>query len=188
MRKEKIMNEFLTYEINTHQKAEGLWIVKRTLLILFYILYAIAFFTVGALTKIFVPFIALVPITLWIIIFFSWRYVDIDYELSMTSGILTFSKIFGSRKRKTVFEIPIKSISLIAPYENDVPKRIDRYAPEVIYDARSSLKASRQYFALFENSDGKKSLLLFEADDKALKIFKFYNASATVIANSGANI
>ncbi len=182
------MNEFLTYETTAHQKAEGLWIVKRALLILFYILYVITLFVVGFLTRIIVPFLAFVPLTLWIIIYFTWRYVDIDYELSMTSGILTFSKIFGSKKRKAVFEVPIKSISLIAPYENDAQKRIDRYAPDVIYDARSSLKANGQYFALFENADGKKSLFLFEADDKALKIFRYYNASATVIAKNGASL
>ena len=178
------MNEFQTYEIMTHRKSEGIWIFKRIALILLYIAYVITVFTVGFMTRVIIPLLAFVPITTWILIFFTWRYTDVDYECSMTSGHLTFSKIFGSRSRKTVFEITIKSISLIAPYVADSKKRIDRYSPEVIYDARSSQKAERQYFALFENANGKKSLLLFEPDDKTLKILKFYNSSALTIERS----
>ena len=178
------MNEFQTYEIITHQKAEGLWIFKRIALILLYIAYVITVFIVGFITRIILPFLALVPLTTAILVFFTWRYVNIDYECSMTSGILTFSKIYGSRSRKTVFETSIKSMSHIAPYETDCQKLIDRYAPSVIYDARSSSKASGQYFALFENSKGKKAIFIFEADDKCLKIFKFYNPSATNIKRS----
>ena len=172
------MNEFQTYEIMAHQKAEGIRIFKRLALILLYTAYVITVFTIGIMTRVIVPLLAFVPVTTWMLIFFTWRYTDIDYECSMTSGMLTFSKIFGSRSRKTVFEISIKSISHIAPYVADSKKRIDRYAPEVIYDARSSEKAERQYFALFENAGGKKSLFLFEPDDKMLKILKFYNAPA----------
>ena len=172
------MNEFQTHEIMTHQKTEGIWIIRRVALILLYIAYVITVFIAGVSIRVIVPFLAFVPVTALILIFFTWRYVNIDYECSMTSGIFTFSKIFGSRSRKTVFEISIKSISHVAPYVSDSQKLIDRYSPEVIYDARSSVKADNQYFALFENDKGKKSLFLFEPDEKTLKIFKFYNPSA----------
>ena len=178
------MNEFQTYEVITHQKSEGLWIMKRIALILLYIAYVITVFIIGFTVRIIVPFLAFVPVTAWILIFFTWRFVNIDYEYSMTSGYLTFSKVYGSRSRKTVFETSIKSMSHIAPYTNDCKKLIDRYDPEMIYDARSSTKAANQYFALFENANGKKSIFIFEADDKALKIFRFYNPSATNIQRS----
>lgn len=172
------MNEFQTYEILTHRRCEGIWIFKRLALILLYIAYVITVFTLGIITRIIVPLLAFVPLTTWILVFLTWRYTDVDHECSMTSGVLTYSKIFGSRSRKTVFEISIKSISHIAPYVSDSKKRIDRYAPEEIYDARSSSGAEGQYFALFENKDGKKSLFLFEPDEKTLKILKFYNSPA----------
>ena len=172
------MNEFQTYEIISHQKCEGIWIFKRIALILLYVAYVVTLLTAGLVTRIIVPLLAFIPLTTWMLIFFTWRYTDVDYECSMTSGVLTFSKIFGSRSRKTVFEVSIKSISHIAPYVSDSKKRIDRYAPEEIYDARPSARSDRQYFALFEDKKGKKSLFLFEPDDKTLKILKFYNASA----------
>ena len=172
------MNEFQTYEIISHQKCEGIWIFKRIALILLYIAYVVTLLTAGLVTRIIVPLLAFIPLTTWMLVFFTWRYTDVDYECSMTSGVLTFSKIFGSRSRKTVFEVSIKSISHIAPYVFDSKKRIDRYAPEEIYDARSSTRADRQYFALFEDKKGKKSLFLFAPDDKMLKILRFYNAAA----------
>ena len=172
------MNEFQTYEIIAHQKTEGIWIFKRLALILLYIAYVITVFIVGFITRVVIPLLAFVPVTTWMLVFFTWRYTDIDYECSMTSGLLTFSKIFGSRTRKTVFEISIKSMAHIAPYVTDSKKRIDRYAPEVIYDARPSERSEGQYFALFENKDGKRSLFLFHPDEKMLKILKFYNVAA----------
>ncbi len=175
------MNEFQTYEVVTHQKTEGLWILKKIALIFMYIAYVISLFIVALSTRIFVPFLALIPITLWIIVLFSWKYVNVDYEYSMTSGHLSFSKIYGSRKRKPIFETEIRSIVLIAPYTDKYLPQAERYAPTVEYNALSSAKAENQYFALFENKDEKKCIFIFEAEEKSLKIFKFYNPSSTVI-------
>ncbi|MBR2387384.1 MAG: hypothetical protein IKB02_01305 [Clostridia bacterium] len=174
------MNEFQTYEVTTHQKIYGSWLVKRIVLIIAYVFYVLAAFILGFTTKITVPLLALVPVTLWMIIFFTWRYTDVDYEYSMTSGYLTFSVIYGSRTRKQIFETQIKAMTLIAPYTDDYFDKAQRYAPEVEYRALSSKNAENAYFALFENRDGKKSIFIFEADDRALSIFKFYNSTSTV--------
>ncbi len=175
------MNEFQTYEVTTHQKIYGAWLLKRIALIVAYVAYVLAAFVVGLTTKITVPLLALVPVTLWMIIFFTWRYTDVDYEYSMTSGYLTFSIIYGSRTRKQIFEAQIKAMSLIAPYTDDYYEKVRTYAPEVEYYALSSKYAENAYFALFENADGKKSIFIFEANDRALAIFKFYNSTSTVI-------
>lgn len=175
------MNEFQTYEVITHQKTEGSFFIKKLLFILIYIAFVCAWLIFGVLTRILVPLLALIPLTTWMLVFLTWRYVNIDYECSITSGVVTFSKIYGGRSRKRVFETALKNMQLIAPYNNDHMKQIGRYAPEVTYSALSSSKCSSAYFALFENEKGKKAIFLFEADDKCLKICKFYNASATVI-------
>ena len=175
------MNEFQTCEFQTHQKTYGIWIIKKICLILLYVSFVIAAFTVGFLTRVIVPFLAFVPISTTIIVFFTWKYVDVDYECSMTSGYITFSKIYGSRSRKRVFETSIKSMNLIAPYTNEYIDKAIRFAPTVEYNALSSPKANNQYFALFEDADGKKAMFIFEANKRALEIFRFYNPSSTVI-------
>ena len=175
------MNEFQTYEVTTHQKIYGSWLIKRIVLIVGYVAYVILALLFGFTTKIAVPLLALVPVTLWMIIFFTWRYTDVDYEYSMTSGYLTFSVIYGSRSRKQFFETQIKAISLIAPYDDDYYETARRYAPEIEYFALSSKNVPNAYFALFENENGKKSIFVFEANERSLAIFKFYNSTSTVI-------
>ena len=175
------MNEYQTYEFQTHQKTYGIWIIKKICLLLLYVSFVIIAFTAGFLTRIFLPFLALVPVLTWILVFFTWRYVDVDYECSMTSGYITFSKIYGSRSRKRVFETSIKSMNLVAPYTNEYIDKAIRFSPTVEYNALSSPKAANQYFALFENEDGKKAIFIFEADKRSLEIFRFYNPSSTVI-------
>ena len=175
------MNEFLTHEFTTRQKTYGMWIIKKLLLILIYIAFVLTAFTVGFLTRIFLPFLALVPVFTCILIFFTWRYVSVEYEYSMTSGQITFSKIYGSRNRKCIFEAEIKSMNLIAPYTNEHIDKAIRFAPTVEYNATSSPRASEQYFALFEDHNGKKAIFIFEATRRSLEIFRFYNPSSTII-------
>ena len=127
------------------------------------------------------PLIALLPISVWVLIYFTWRFVDVEFEISVTSGILTLSKIYGKISRKTVFEIPIKSISMIAPYSEDNMHRIERFSPNIYFCALSANDVKNQYFALFETESEEKAVFIFESDGEAgkiLKIFKFYNSAA----------
>lgn len=173
------MNEFSTYEIISHQKSEGRFLIRKLLLLLFYIAFVCGWLVLGVITRIFVPLMALIPLTTWILVFLTWKYTNIDYECSMTSGIITFSKIYGGRSRRMVFEIPIKSIELIAPYNDDYLPSAERYMPKVQYSALSTWKYDSPYFALFENKRGERSIFIFEADEKSLKICRFYNPAAT---------
>ena len=174
------MNEFQTHEVTIHQKVYGEWLVARILLVFFYVVFVIGMLVAGLLTKIFVPLLAFIPIALWFIIFITWRYTDVDYEYSMTSGFLSFSKIFGSRSRKQMFEAQIKSMTLIAPYTKEHMGKIREYAPKVRYTALSSQPSDKACFALFENAKGEKSIFIFEADDRTVSILRFYNPSATL--------
>ncbi len=175
------MNEFQTYEIITHQKNEGQFVAKRICFIFLYIAFVVAWLVFGLKTRILVPLMALIPLTSWALVFLTWRFVNIDYECSMTAGVITFSKIYGGRSRKTVFETTIKSMQLIAPYNDKYRAQIERYSPKTEYSALSSTKASNAYFALFENEKEEKCIFLFEADDKCLRIFRFYNPAGVVI-------
>lgn len=175
------MNEFQTYEFTTRQKTYGMWIIKRLILILLYITFALTALSIGFLTGAFIPFFALAPILTCILVFFTWRYVSVEYEYSMTSGHITFSKIYGARSRKCIFDTEIKAMNLIAPYTNEYIDKAIRFAPTVEYNGLSSPRADEQYFALFEDNNGKKAIFLFEATKRALEILRFYNPSSTII-------
>ena len=71
---------FSSYEFVVAQKAEGRFLRRRILFILMYIVYVVTFLGIGIITRIGIPLVALVPVTTWILIFFTWRYVQVEYE------------------------------------------------------------------------------------------------------------
>jgi hypothetical protein len=176
------MNEFSTYEYVVAQKSEGKYRWRKIGMILLYVFYVITFFTVGAATAILVPCIALIPVTTWILVFLTWRYVEIEYEYSITSGVLTFTKIYGGRTRKTVTEIKIKDASVIAPFSDRLQEsRFEAFRASKVYSALSSLYAEDAYFMLYVNEKNERCAFAFEATAQALKICKFYNPAATIV-------
>ena len=178
------MNEFNTYEYSVeHYKKDPKLRLKKTLLVIFYVVYCFALIFVVAFAKAGVlaaPLMALIPVTCWIIAFFTWRYAKPEYEYSMTSGVLTFSVIYGNRTRKKKFDTRIAQADTIAPYSVSAKSDIEKYAPQTTYMGVSSLYSPDAYYMLFETADGKRCVYYFEATDKALKILRFYNPKTVV--------
>ena len=153
--------------------------LRKILLLVIYALWVFAFLMFGVITKIFVPLLALIPISLWILVFITWKYTQVEYEYSFFSGKLTVTKILGSRKRKKLTEVTIKSLNAVFPYENQNVPKAEKWDAKVAVYACSSLSAPGLYIALWEDTEkGKHCLLCFEPDEKALKIMKYYNMSA----------
>ena len=143
---------FTTYEFVVAQKAEGRFLRRRILFVLMYMLYVATFLGIGIITRIGIPLVALVPVTTWILIFFTWRYVQVEYEYSMTSGILVFTEIYGGRSRKKMMEVHIKDAAAILPMSDPRTEvEVERFAPEIVYSAIPSTHAEDTYVMLFED-------------------------------------
>lgn len=172
------MNEFNTYEFVVAQANRGKVKLRRILAVVAYVL----FFLVCAATLILLNLpwlVALLPLAEWIVIFFSWRYLAVEYEYSMTSGVMTFSHIYGGRTRKTRLELNIKSCHEIAPLDDDALTRLEGREIAKEYRFISADDASEIYYALFEE-DGEPAVVLFEPTAKALSILRFYNPMTVV--------
>ncbi len=181
------MNEFSTYEFAVSQKNEGKWRAARIGLILFYILYVLGIVFVGMKYSVIAPLLAFIPLSLWVIIFITWRRVSVDYEYSVTSGTLTFAKIYGNRSRRKIFEMNLRDAVRIAPLgDEEEAARGAAYHPEREFVGVSSMSAPDIYFILFELNDKKsgekrRAIFYFEATSKMLSICRFYNAASTVL-------
>ena len=160
------MNDFNTYEYVVDQKLKGAQKLRKVGLVLFYILFVIGWLIFGFWSKMF-PLLALCPVTLWMAVFFTWRYVQVEFEYSAVSGAVTFAAVYGNRSRKKLCEARIKDCVTIEP--------------EKSVDCRSCADAEDGYFMLTE-TNGKKTVVYFEATEKFLKICRFYNAAATTEA------
>lgn len=182
------MNEFLTYEFVVSQKTKGKWLAARIGLIAFYCLYPVAILLLGMKYSFAAPLLAFIPISLGLIIFITWRYVSVDYEYSVTSGTLTFTKIYGNRSRRKIFEMKLKDAVRIAPLadQNEVA-RATAYTPEREFMGVSCMSAPDIYIMLFELHTGKggekrRAIFYFEATAKMLSVCRFYNPSGTVLS------
>ena len=180
------MEEFNTYEYSVeHSKKDRKLRLKKFCLIMLYVLYGIGGLTVAAIAPfgvLLAPFIALVPVTCWMIVFFTWRYVKPEYIYTITLGTLKFIIFYGSKTKRTVFEAKIANADMISPYTEKSQLEIEKYAPKNIYFGASSLSSPDTYYMLFKNDKEEACVYFFEATSKALKILKFYN-SHTEVAN-----
>lgn len=184
------MFENETYEYAIRQKIEGVWIFRRIGLCLLYVLFVCAWLLFGLRTRILVPLLALIPISTWILIFVTWRYVNVEYECSVTSGILTFAKIYGGRSRKKIFELSLRDAIRIAPLSDDGEyRRVKEFRPERSFSGVSSLHDEHVFFMLFElkgksRKETQRAIFYFEANEKMCRMCRYYNPSATVLSKN----
>lgn len=170
------------YEITVSQAKTTSLKLKKLLLILAYVIYAAGALFLGSATKLLLPLLALIPITLWIIVFFTWRFTQVQYEYSFFSGEMTVSRILGDRFRKTLAKVRISDLTAVLPYEDEFADSINRFGAENAIFAASDAAAPELYAALWKDPDtGKRYFLTFEPDAHALKILRYYNASALTL-------
>ena len=170
-----------SYEYTVNKKLEGTLLLRKILFLSLYVLYVIVILTIALLTRLAAPAIAFIPITLWIIVYLTYPYCNIEYEYSMIDGNITFSTIYGSRKRKENFSMRISSFEKTAPYNDNYKKLVEQYSPEKVYIALSSEKTPNDpYFALFKDKNGKKCVFYFEATNRAVRIIKYYNENTVM--------
>ena len=178
------MNEFDTpgYAEYTYAKrAEGGLRLARALLVAGYVAFVALYFLICYASRV-IPIFALAPLFLWMLVYFTWKYVKPEYEYSVTSGRVTFSVIHGKRSRKEMVNFAIKNCLQIAPAtEREWIERLELYDPEVTYSALSSTSTPDKYYAAFETEDGKRAVFYFEATEKMLKLCRNYNSAHTVI-------
>ena len=177
------MNEFANYfEYAVDAKVEGKLLRNRILLIIGYVLYAIGFMVLVFASKL-LPLGAFVVVTTAIIVFFTWRYVNIEYEYTIVKGEMTFSKIFGRRSRRDFLKVRIQDMSHFAPYKDEYKAIADSATKK--YYAVSSMSSPDVYVGIFkEPKSNETSAVFFEATSGCLRLAKFYNKSATVMSDT----
>mgnify|MGYP000041879896 FL=1 len=173
------------YEYVVAEKKTPKLRARRAGLIALYILFPIVALVITAMSKV-GPLLAamctFLAIATWMLVFFTWRYVSVEYEYTVVSGRVTFCKIYGGRSRKKLLEFMIKDAELIAPTDDVNIGKVKYFEPEKTYSALSAEGAEDGYFMLFRNAEKEKCVFYFEATAQMLKICRFYNPGATVMS------
>ena len=166
------MNEYdspnyaaFTYEM----KNEGKIRLGRTLMICAYVLYLVAFFLVCYLTRV-IPVFALAPLTLWIIIFFTWKLVSYDCYFEFKAGMLELGTVKvnkkGARRQNPKVSIHVKEAIAASVYN---PASDDLKSCETVYDFSSSARSDKRILIVFEK-DGKRCAAIFEGTAKVANL------------------
>jgi hypothetical protein len=150
---------------------------KKALFLTAYVLFVLVVFAI--LSSINPYLIALVPVTLWMVIWLTWRFTQVEYEYSFFSGELTVNRILGNRTRKNLMKVRIQNFSAVFAATELNQSKIEAFAAEKTIFAASEATAENLWVALWEDAEsGKRMALYFEPNEKAIKILKYYNASA----------
>ena len=173
------MNENLEFDYTVTKKVEGKYLLHRLLMILGYIVFGMALIFGFYLAHLY-QFIAFIILVEWIVIFFTWRYVSIEYRYETVSGGIKFYTVYGGKKKKLLLDMRIKDFLTVKPYGAETDG--EEYAEE-LFCLSSEKDAPDRYVAIYKNAEGRLCTVHFEATQKALKIMRFYN-SETVITDT----
>lgn len=169
------------------QKLEGKQIAIRIALIALYAFILFAAVMLGLVWKSVLPcavVAVLMDLSLHLLL---WRRTKVEYEYSMTGGVLVFSRIYGGSARKVVFEISLREIEAAFPYEGETAQKLlEEYAPEVQYFALATQNAAENrgkeiWCCIFETDDeeSKTVAFYFELTDNAYKFLRAYAGNVT---------
>lgn len=153
---------YAEYEVS--RRSEGKNRLARWLLLLFYIAFGGAycvFFTV--LIKL-PQVIAILPLLLWILVYFTQRLVRYDIQVRVESGNFSVYKSAG-KKRRLVFSARIKTALSDGP-------AVKHAALSGTKDFRGSARSPEGWFLQFPEG-----VILFEATAALVKALHFYNSA-----------
>ncbi len=152
---------------------------KKLLFVVGYVAYGAIILGLGASTKLLLPLMCFIPLSLWIIVWLTWRFTQVEYEYSFFSGTLTVNRILGNRTRKKLTEVRIQNLSAVFPATELNQSKVEAFGAQNTIFAVSEATAEGIWIALWEDAEsGKRMALYFEPNEKSIKILKYYNASA----------
>ena len=171
------MSEFNTFEFVVDERPEGSRKLKKILGRITVIAVPIIIAIILLLVKLY-P-LAVIPLAFLGVVLYFWKLFNVEWEYSMTSGVMTFSRINGGMKRKKLVEFTIRDAKEIAPRTPESDAKLAGRGVEKVYMFASHSTAPDQYYALVD-MDGKTCVVYFEATEKTLKILRYYNPATVV--------
>ena len=150
---------------------------KKLLLVLLYIAFAAAFCTVFLVLAKMPPVIAALPLFLWILCFFTWKYTNIEYTYVTCKGELYIYRVNGYGKAKEVFRRRISDADIIAPAGGDYAEKENGSFTHVL-DFSASMGSDNLYFASYGDTK-----VYFNVSGVLLGAMKYYSSSNVVLSN-----
>ena len=172
------MNNTCEYIIK--QKNEGKSLTRKIIAVLLYCAFAaisVALIFILAPLYFIIPCLLIAAAFFAIIIFVSWRFLCIEYEVVIGGGDLLITSIYGRSIRKKAVNVSVASIIEIGEYGDGAFEEISKLSLQKNYLCISSLSSPSMYYAIFDE-DKDRSILYFDATSEAITLLKRYNSGA----------
>ena len=170
----------MTYEYIIKQKNEGKVLLGKIALALSYLLLAaILIFLVITLTPLYVmiPLILLSLAFTALVAFVTWRFLSVEYEVTIGGGDLLITTIYGRSIRRKTVNLSVNSIIEIGEYDDGAYEEISKLSLQKNYLCISSLSSPDMYYAIFDE-DKERCILYFDATSEAVTLLRKYNQGA----------
>ena len=148
----------------------------RILLILCYILFAggyAAFFAAITVPQV----IALLPVFVWMLVYFTWEIVNYECCVRVESGKVVFLKLKG-KKEKEFYSFHARDILFACPYNEAGKEKIAEAAVPKTMDFRADPKQAG-YAAVLSGANGT-TLIRFECTVAVANAMRYYNKEVLV--------
>ena len=175
------MNDIKSYEKIVARRTEGKILLAKIALIFAYVIFAAVGFLLVLVFAEGSPALLLIVGALdSLLILFTWKLTCIEYEYTLAANTFYLAKIFGKSRRKEFYEEELIRASFIAPYNEKYSEKAENCKPNDIIWAVSTKNAPDIWFIIFEEESAKKTLVFFEADERAISTLRHYCPRATV--------
>lgn len=166
-------------EFSVEKKVEGKYKTNRMLMILAYIVVIGAF--AGIFAFVFTPLVAIAPILGWVLIFFTWPLVSIEYKYTVDAAEFKAVTVYGGKREKPLFSCKVRDFTRIAPDNGEYEDEKQAFGAQSTVSVLPTENCPDRYFGLYTAETGEKTIVYFRATGQALKAFKYYNSAATVV-------
>ena len=162
------------------KKNEGALLAKRIALVIGYILL---FLILAIVILNFSPTILQIPFFLLdaafcaLVAFVSWKFVSPEYEIVFESGEMNVTVIYGKSIRRRLLSCAVNSLLEFGYYDDDAYEKLCRMSLRKNFICVSSLSAPIIYYAIVDIGKDR-SVIYFEADERAIKYLKQQNSAA----------
>lgn len=143
---------------------------KDNIVTLAAVLGAIALCATAFLIPIIRPYAFAVAI---VVIYLAYKIItdrNIEYEYTLAGNSISMDKIYNKRKRKRLMNCDLTDFSIMAPVSSNHYEEHRDNVARVISAVSGDDKPS-EYFGIVEY-DGKRTMLVFEADERAVSHIK----------------
>lgn len=107
---------------------------------------------------------------------------NIEYEYIVTNDELDVDKIMSKKTRKRMLTVSCKKFEIFGKAEGiEFERALSDRSIEIKFDASIGKNSFNRYFAVFDNKQGQKMLLIFNPTRSMLEAFRKHNPLGVII-------